>query len=98
MDVLINLEFLALNGNQITTVENLKNLKNLTLLNLSENIIEMIKSSEFPPSLQYLIIQENPFYDSQVLKSYNLHYINEQIKGELEKRDSFKSPKYHRNR
>jgi Leucine-rich repeat (LRR) protein len=40
LDSLVNLEYLALNNNQISTVENLTHLKLLQGLNLSSNCIE----------------------------------------------------------
>lgn len=60
MDCLKNLEYLALNDNQITKVENLKHLTKLQGLNLNNNMIEDLDAKELPPNLQLLSFKNNP--------------------------------------
>ncbi|KAK7804423.1 hypothetical protein U0070_017036 [Myodes glareolus] len=52
--------FLSLAGNQIRQVENLLDLQYLQFLDLSENLIEMLKLDEFPQSLLILNLCGNP--------------------------------------
>ena len=60
MECLKNLEYLALNDNQITKVENLKHLTKLQGLNLNNNMIEDLDAKELPPNLQLLSFKNNP--------------------------------------
>lgn len=60
MECLKNLEYLALNDNQITKVENLKHLTKLQGLNLNNNIIEDLDAKELPSNLQLLSFKNNP--------------------------------------
>ncbi|KAF1783362.1 Leucine-rich repeat domain, L domain-like [Phytophthora cactorum] len=55
------LSFLALAGNRIREVKNLKHLQNLKFLDLSMNYIEHFDVSEFPKSLRVLRLAGNPF-------------------------------------
>ncbi|MEJ1285346.1 leucine rich repeat containing 46 [Cricetulus griseus] len=52
--------FLSLAGNQIRQVENLLDLQYLQFLDLSENLIEMLKLDELPQSLLILNLCGNP--------------------------------------
>ncbi|XP_050012645.1 leucine-rich repeat-containing protein 46 isoform X1 [Alexandromys fortis] len=52
--------FLSLAGNQIRQVENLLDLQYLQFLDLSENLIEVLKLDEFPQSLLILNLCGNP--------------------------------------
>uniref|UniRef100_A0A8C6BYW4 Leucine rich repeat containing 46 n=1 Tax=Monodon monoceros TaxID=40151 RepID=A0A8C6BYW4_MONMO len=51
--------FLSLAGNRIRQVENLRDLPHLQLLDLSENLIEILKLDEFPESLLILNLTGN---------------------------------------
>ena len=57
---MVNLEYLALNNNQISTVENLLHLKSLEGLNLSSNNIEEFEASELPEGISVLSMKDNP--------------------------------------
>ena len=56
----MHLEYLALNNNQILTIENLKHLKCLEGLNLSSNCIEEFEASELPEGISVLSMKDNP--------------------------------------
>ena len=48
LDNLINLEYLALNNNLISEVENIRHMKKLISLNLSHNKIKDVNVNELP--------------------------------------------------
>jgi len=55
----MRLEFLALNGNRIREIENLKHLKFLCSLNLKNNLIEDFEIQEIPKKIVILNLKEN---------------------------------------
>lgn len=77
MECLKNLEYLALNDNQITKVENLKHLTKLQGLNLNNNIIEDLDAKELPSNLQLLSFKNNPItldanYKKDIIKTLKI--------------------------
>ncbi len=58
--MLVNLEYLALNGNKIKKIENIKHLTKLGCLNLADNLIEDFDPEELPNELILLNLANNP--------------------------------------
>ena len=72
-----NLEYLALNDNKITKVENLKHLSKLQGLNLNNNYVEDLNVKELPQNLHLISFKNNPItldanYKKDILKQLRL--------------------------
>ena len=56
------LQFIALQKNQITCIQNLVHLESLQFLDLSNNLIEVVDETELPPNLLALKLIGNPVH------------------------------------
>lgn len=65
MEFLIKLEYLSLEGNLITTIENLFTLKNLLYLNLANNKITHLSLPQIPEEISILKLNGNPCTESE---------------------------------
>ena len=54
------MEYLALNNNKISEIENISHLKNLSFLKLNSNLIQKVNIQELPVFLEYLNLENNP--------------------------------------
>ena len=68
-----NLEFLALQSNQIKKVEGIKHLRKLSFLDLSNNLIAQYDVEEFPQNIMVLKMIENPC--QKAIKDYRRQLV-----------------------